>query len=246
MIDILRDQWLFLLVGQYPNGPMGGLVATVLIAILGLVFSFPCAMLLALARISKVWWLRYPAIWVIGFFRAMPFLMVIFWGYFLLPWLLGRPVGGFATMVVVLVIYESSYLAEVIRAGIEGLGEGQIEAAKSLGLKYWHIMGLVVLPQALNNALPSIVGVLVSIVKETSLGYVISVNEFTFAAVQLNSMLLTQPIQVFSILAITYFLLCFTLTQCARMLEARISRRRLAAGTTVEADLDPTMPKAIL
>lgn len=226
MIDILREHGLFLLVGQFPNGPIGGLVATILIAVLGLLLSFPCAVLLALARVSSYGWLRHPAAAIIAFFRAMPFLMVIFWGYFLLPWLLGRPVGGFATMVAVLVIYESSYLAEVIRSGIEGVGKGQSEAASSLGMGYWQTMLLVILPQALHNSLPAMLGILISIIKETSLGYVISVNEFTFASVQVNSLLLTKPVEVFSIVAITYFILCFMLTQVARTLDRRIQRRR--------------------
>jgi polar amino acid transport system permease protein len=139
-------------------------------------------------------------------------------------------VGGFATMVVALVAYESSYLAEVIRAGIEGIGEGQTHAARSLGMKYWQTMRFVVLPQALHNVQPGILGVLVSIIKETSLGYVISVNEFTFASVQLNSQLMTQPVRVFSIMAVTYFLLCFTLTQAARRLDRRIEQRRARAA----------------
>jgi polar amino acid transport system permease protein len=125
-----------------------------------------------------------------------------------------------------LVLYESAYLAEVIRAGIQALPKGQEEAARSLGFGYFRTLMFVILPQALFNSLPALIGQFVSLIKETSLGYVISVNEFTYAAAQLNSQLLVQPVEVFTIVAITYFIVCFTLTQSARWLEQRISRSR--------------------
>jgi len=226
MWDIMRDQGVLLLIGQYPNGPLGGLVATVLLAILGLALSFPCAILLALGRISPYRAFRSISSAIVQTMRGTPLLLVIFWSYFFLPLVIGHAVSGFTTMVGALVIYESSYLAEVLRSGIEALPKGQVEAARSLGLSYWRTNYLIILPQALFNTLPSLLGQFVSIIKETSLGYVISVNEFTFAAAQVNSVLLTKPVQVFSILAITYFLLCSSLTQTARWLEGRIARRR--------------------
>ncbi|MGV1768169.1 amino acid ABC transporter permease [Rhizobium rhizogenes] len=226
MIDIVSDNWLLFLVGQYPNGPLGGLVATFLIAVVGLALAFPCAMALALGRISPYRSIHTIAGAVVHSLRGTPFLMVIFWSYYALPMLLGGPISGFWTLVGALVLYESAYLAEVIRSGIEALPKGQGEAAKSLGLNYWKSMILIVLPQALYNSLPSLLSQFVSLIKETSLGYVIGVNEFTFAASQVNSTLLTRPVEVFSTLAITYFILCFSLTQTARMLERRIAQRR--------------------
>ena len=236
MIDIIRDNWLLLLVGQYPHGPLGGLAATLIIAVIGLFLAFPCAMLLALGRISPFRSMRWSANAIVHTVRGTPFLMVIFWSYFALPFFIGRPVGGFWTLIGALVLYESAYLAEVIRAGIKALPRGQTEAARSLGLGYWRTMWFVVLPQALYNSLPSLLSQFVSLIKETSLGYVISVNEFTFAAAQVNSMLLTKPVQVFSFLAITYFVVCFTLTQTARSMEGRIARRRAGQRDGAETD----------
>ena len=116
-------------------------------------------------------------------------------------------------MLVTLVIYEAAYLAEIVRAGIEALPKGQMEAARcASGLRYMQAMRKVILPQALYNMVPAMLSQFVSTIKETSLGYVISVNELTFAANQINSTLLTKPFQVFVILAVIYFLLCFTLT----------------------------------
>lgn len=223
---ILRDNWALLLVGQYPNGPLGGLAITLLLSILGLVFAFPLGVVLALARVSPIRWLRMPATAVIYVVRGVPLIMFIFWTYFFLPALIGRTVSGFTTMVVTLVIYQAAYLAEVVRAGIEGLPQGQTEAARALGLSYMQTTFKVVLPQALYNMVPAMVSQFVSTIKETSLGYVISVNELTFAANQVNNTLLTKPFQVFIILAGIYFLLCFSLTQFARHLEQRIAAKR--------------------
>ncbi|WP_284777875.1 amino acid ABC transporter permease [Agrobacterium sp. lyk4-40-TYG-31] len=234
MIEIVQNNWLLFLIGQYPNGPLGGLAATLIIAVIGLILAFPCAMLLALGRISPYRPFRLVASTIVHVVRGTPFLMVIFWAYFALPLILGRPVEGFWTLIGALVIYESAYLAEVIRAGIKALPQGQTEAARSLGLGYWRTMWFIILPQALFNSLPTLLSQFVSLIKETSLGYVISVNEFTFAAAQVNSMLLTKPVEVFSLLAITYFVVCFTLTQTARLLEARIARRRLGRPDQIQ------------
>ncbi|MVA34613.1 amino acid ABC transporter permease [Agrobacterium vitis] len=231
MIDIIRDNWLLLLIGQYPNGPLGGLVATLLLAILGLLLALPCALLLALGRVSPYRSLRFLSGTIVHTLRGTPFLMVIFWSYFALPFLVGQSISGFWTLVGALVLYESAYLAEVLRAGIEALPRGQTEAARSLGLSYRRTMLYIVLPQAIYNSLPSLLSQFVSLIKETSLGYVISVNEFTFAAAQVNTQLLTKPVQVFSILAATYFLLCFSLTQTARTIERRIAQRRLGMSS---------------
>ncbi|WP_455287788.1 amino acid ABC transporter permease [Cupriavidus necator] len=146
--------------------------------------------------------------------------------YFLVPLLLGHSVTGFTTLLCTLVIYEAAYISEVIRAGIEALPRGQTEAARALGLSHAQTMTKVILPQALYNMIPSIVSQFVSTIKETSLGYVISVQELTFSANQVNTNLLTRPFEVFLILALTYFAVCFCLTQLAHAMERRVTRRR--------------------
>jgi polar amino acid transport system permease protein len=226
ILSILRDFGALLLVGQYPRGPLGGLAITFVLSVLGIALAFPLGLVLALARICPYKWLYWPATGVVYVMRGLPLIMVIFWVYFFLPAVLGRPVSGFSTMVATLVIYQAAYLSEVVRAGIESLPKGQMEAARSIGLSYMQAMRKVVLPQALYNMVPSMLSQFVSTIKETSLGYVISVNELTFAANQINSTLLTKPFEVFAILAGIYFALCFSLTQLARHLERRIAKRR--------------------
>ncbi len=193
---------------------------------LSIVLAFPLSVLLALARLSPWGLLRWPATALVYVVRGVPLLLVILWVYFLVPLLIGRNVSGFATMLCTLVIYEGAYLCEVVRAGIEALPRGQMEAARALGHSHLGAMRLVVLPQALYNMLPSMLSQFVATIKETALGYVINVPELTFAANQINNQLLTKPFQVFFLLAIIYYVVCWSLTQAATLLERRIAARQ--------------------
>lgn len=226
MWQIIQEYWLLFLIGQYPNGPLGGLAMTLVMAVAGLVLCFPFAIMLALAKLSPYRVLRWPAMAIINVVRGLPLIMFIFWIYFAWPMITGRTVGGVETLIIALVVYEASYLAEIIRAGIEALPKGQTEAARALGLGYVPTTFRIVLPQALHNMLPSMVSQFISTIKETSLGYVISAQEVTFAANQINNQLLTKPFEVYMLLALTYFALCFLLTSVARYLERRIARER--------------------
>ncbi|TEA77563.1 amino acid ABC transporter permease [Allopusillimonas ginsengisoli] len=230
MLDILSDNWLLLLVGQYPNGDMGGLVATISLALISLLLAFPFGILLALGRISPYKIFYYPATAIVYIVRGLPLIMFIFWAYFFVPIVINRPVAGATTMVVALVFYESAYMAEIIRSGIQALPAGQLEAGRSLGLSYMQSMRKVILPQALFNTIPSILSQFISTVKETSLGFVISVHELTFAAAQINNILLTKPFEVFGLLALTYFTLNLILTGLVKLVEIRIANSRILAA----------------
>jgi polar amino acid transport system permease protein len=226
MLDILIHNSHFLLLGQYPDGPIGGLALTLILSLTGLAFAFPLGVLLALCRVSPYKVFSVPSAVLIYIVRGVPLVMLVFWSYFLVPGLIGHLVSAFTTLVVTLVIYQAAYLCEIVRAGIESTPKGQTESARSLGLGYGATMRHVILPQALYNMLPSILSQCVSTVKDTSIGYVISVQELTFSAQQINASLLTQPFQVFAILALTYFVVCYALTRCAHVIERRIARRR--------------------
>ena len=135
--------------------------------------------------------------------------------------------GGLAmTLIIAIVIYQTAYLGEIIAAGIEGLPKGQMEAAKALGLGYIPTTFKVVLPQALFNVVPGIVNQLTTIIKESSLGSIIAVPELSYAMLQVNSNEVTKPLQIFGILAATYFVLCFALSQATGVLERRVANRR--------------------
>ncbi len=223
---IVSDNWLLLLIGQYPNGPIGGITATLLLSLLGIGLAFPLGIVVALARIAPYRPVRGMAAALVYGMRGVPLLMIIFWCYFLVPLAIGRVVPGFVTMVCTLVIYESAFLGEIIRGGIQALPRGQMDAARALGHGQLRAMRHVILPQALYNVLPSILSQFIATIQETTLGYVINVPELTFAANQVNNRILVKPFEVFAVLAATYFVVCFSLTQVVAWLERRITSRR--------------------
>lgn len=230
MLELIQEYWLYFLVGRYPEGPLGGLALTVLLASLALVLSLPLGLLLGLARLSPWRALRWPVTLLIQVVRGVPLLLVIFWAYFFLPSLTGHETGQFGTMLAALVIFDAIYLAEIVRAGVQALPKGQMEAARSLGLGYLASMRAVILPQALRHMLPSLVNQFVSTIKETSLGYIIGLSEVAFVASQINGLVLTKPLQVYFLLGLTYFVLCFSLSQGAYWLERRNHRNLKAAA----------------
>ena len=227
MLELIQTYWLYFLVGQYPKGPLGGLVLTLILASMGLLLSLPLGLLLGMARISPWRAVRWPVTALVYVIRGTPLLMVVFWAYFFLPSVTGQKTDQFWTMLIALVIFDAVYLAEIVRAGILGLPKGQMECARSLGLSYFKAMRTVILPQALRNSLPSLVNQFISTIKETSLGYIIGLAEVTFIATQINSLVFTKPAQVFGILGLTYFVLCFGLSRLAFWIEKRLERKGL-------------------
>jgi polar amino acid transport system permease protein len=226
MLDILHDYGILLLIGQYPNGPLGGIAMTLIMATCALLIAFPVAILVALARQSPIVGIRRAAAAYIFCVRGIPVMLIIFWAFFVLPLVTGLKVSGPVTVVFALVLYEGAYLAEAIRGAISSLPYGQHEASRALGIGYWQTQRLVILPQALVNAIPSILNQFVLIVKNTALAYLIGTQEVTFSANQINAQLLTEPFQVYAILAASYFVICFSLTRSASLLEKALLKKR--------------------
>jgi polar amino acid transport system permease protein len=226
MLHIIQTYWLLILIGEYPHGPLGGLALTVVIAGVGLLITFPAAIIVALCRTCPVGFLRKIATAYVYGIRAIPQLMLIFWAYFFVPVLVGFPINAAVTLIAAIVINQTAYLSEIIRSGIEGLPKGQAEAAQALGLKYLPITVRIVLPQALYNVLPGILNQLTSLIKDSSLGAIIAVGEITYVMMQINSSTVTKSFQVFMLLAAFYFVMCFSLSRIAGRIEYRITERR--------------------
>jgi polar amino acid transport system permease protein len=226
VIDLIREHWLYFLIGEYPHGPLGGLAMTLVITSVSMVLSFPCAVLIALCRVSRRRSLFWPTTGFVYLMRGTPLLMIVFWIFFGAPVVLGFTLNAFVTIVIAIVSFQTAYLSEVIRAGIEGLPKGQTEAAMSLGLGYLTTTRKIILPQALYNVIPGILNNLTAIFKESSLAYVISLHELTYAGLQVMNHEMSRPFQVFAVLACIYFVFCFSLSQFATGLEARIRRKR--------------------
>jgi len=225
MSELIDTYWLYFLVGQYPNGPLGGLALTLVLASLGLLLALPLGVLLGLARVSPLPWLRLPVTGLVFVVRGTPLLMVVFWAYFFLPGVTGLKTNQFATMLAALVLFDAAYLAEIVRAGLQALPKGQLQAARSLGMSYPQALRLVLLPQALRHMLPSLVNQFISTIKETSLGTIIGLSELSYIANQINAQVLVKPLQVYAILAGSYFVLCFGLSRVAYALERRLNTR---------------------
>jgi len=223
--DVIGTYWLYFLVGRFPHGPLGGLTLTLVLASLGLLFALPFGLLLGLGRVSPWRWLRWPVTALVFAVRGTPLLMVVFWAYFFLPSVTGIQTGQFPTMLMALVLFDSCYLAEIVRAGILGLPRGQRESARSLGLSWFAAMRLVILPQALRHMLPSLVNQFISTIKETSLGYIIGLGELSFVATQINTQVFIYPTTIYLVLGLTYFVLCFSLSRFAFWLERRSTRQ---------------------
>jgi polar amino acid transport system permease protein len=225
MGELVETYWLYFLLGQYPSGPLGGLALTLLLASLALALAMPLGLLLGLARASPWRTLRWPVTALVFAVRGVPLLMVIFWAYFSLPSVTGHKAGQFSTMLAALVIFDGAYIAEIVRAGIRAVPAGQFDSARSLGMPYLTAMWLIILPQGLRHMLPSLVNQLVATIKETSLGYIIGLTEVSFVAAQINIQMFTRAPQVYGLLALTYFLMCFGLSRAAFCLERRLRRR---------------------
>jgi polar amino acid transport system permease protein len=230
MGELIASYWLYFLVGQFPQGPLGGLALTLLLSVCALILALPLGILLGLARTSGHPALRWSVAALVYLVRGTPLLMVIFWAYFFLPAAMGHPTSQFDTMLVALVVFNGTYLAEIVRAGIQGVARTQWESARALGLRHLQAMWHVILPQALRNMVPSLISQLVTTIKETSLGYIIGLSEVSFIASQINAQVTTRPAQVYSILAATYFALCFGLSSLGHWVEQRLHRCPVAAA----------------
>jgi polar amino acid transport system permease protein len=198
---------------------------TLYLAVVSCILSFFGGLLLGLLSISRSAWVRWPAAGFINLVRGMPLLMVIFWMYFLLPALFGT-VAENQTVILALTLFTSAYMSRIVVAGIEGIPKGQTEAALSTGLTHWQTMFCIVLPQGLRNMIPSFVNQFVSLIKDTSLAFIVGVSELTHVGTQINNRTMAFPTEIFVFIALIYFMLCFAFTSLSRWLERRLAWNR--------------------
>ena len=156
--------------------------------------------------------------------------------FFLFPILIGRPVAPVLAASAALIAFNSSYMAEVIRAGIQSVPGGLTEAARSSGMSYLQSMTYVVLPVALKHMLPALVSRLIALLMGTSLAYIIGVTEFFRAANDINNRVF-RPYEIYIFVGLVYFVLCYSLSVLGRYLERRLSdsERTLPADDRITA-----------
>ena len=221
-ISVITDNFTYFIIGRYPNGPLGGVGLTLYLAVVSCILSFFGGLILGLFSISRHAAIRYPALAFINLVRGMPLLMVIFWMYFLMPALFGK-IAENNTVIMALTLFTSAYMSRIVVAGIDGIPKGQTEAAISTGLTHRQVMLYIVLPQGLRNMIPSFVNQFVSLIKDTSLAFIVGVSELTHVATQINNRTMAFPTEIFVFIALIYFILCYAFTSLSRWLEGRLS-----------------------
>jgi glutamate/aspartate transport system permease protein len=186
--------------------------------------------LLAMMRLSSFAPLSLLAGGYVNLMRSIPLVLVIFWFYFLVPWIGGwaigasRPiqVGAFWSSVITFTLFEAAYYCEIMRAGIQSVPRGQVSAGYALGLNYWQTMGRIVLPQAFRNMTPVLLTQTIILFQDTSLVYVLSITDFLGAAAKVAQRD-GRLIEMYLFAAVVYFMISFAASYSVRRLQARIA-----------------------
>ena len=222
-LSVIVNNWKFLIVqGLIGLGPFIG--GTLRLAIPAIVLGFLLGIFVGLARLAEARWIRVPATAYVEFFRGVPLVMVIFWIWFIIPQLLRLPIPEYGVALTAFVIFEAAYFGEIVRAGVQSVPRGQVEAATALGMTATKTMTYVVLPQALKNMVPSLVTQMIVLFKDTSLASIIGYVDLTKAAQIVNNREI-KPFQLYLFIAVVYWICTYSMSRVAQRLE----HRRVAA-----------------
>jgi His/Glu/Gln/Arg/opine family amino acid ABC transporter permease subunit len=200
---------------------LSGFINTLKLAVLAIGASFVLGVVAGALRLSRSPYLHYPAVLYIEIIRGVPLIMVIFWFYFLAPILAGRPLDNFTSALIAFIVFEAAYLAEIVRAGIQSVPLGQVQAAISTGLTHRQAMGHVILPQAIRNMIPALVTRFIVLFMDTSLAYIIGYRELTRVA-RIIAEREFRAFEVYTFIAIVYFVCTYAMSLVAQRLERRL------------------------
>ena len=220
---IISNAKFLLLQGLVGIGAYGG--GTLRLAIPAILLGFVVGIILGLARLANRPWIHYPAVLYIELIRGVPLVIVIFWFWFLVPVMIGRPVPEYWVALTAFVMFEGAYIGEIIRAGIQSVAKGQVEAATASGLNYGQMMYDVILPQAIRNMIPALVTQFIVLFKDTSLASIIGMMDLTKAA-QTVSQREIRPFEMYLFIAVVYWIFTYSMSRLARRLEIRMSPDR--------------------
>ena len=204
----------------------GGLPLTLMLAVLGIVVSFPIAILLALGRRSHMPAIKALCVAYIELIRGVPLVALLFMGSFMFPLFLpaGVSIDALLRAQVAIIMFTAAYLAEVIRGGLQAIPNGQIEAANSLGFSYWQSLRMIVLPQALRAVIPPIVNTFIALFKDTSLVAIVGLTDLLLATRQA----IADPnwrayfVEGYVFIAAIYFCFCFFMSKYSQYLEGQM------------------------
>ncbi|MBA0216291.1 amino acid ABC transporter permease [Pectobacterium brasiliense] len=205
----------------------GGLTLTLIIAAVGIAGALPLGILLALGRRSTLPIVRMLSVIFIEFWRGVPLITVLFMSSVMLPLFLteGTTIDKLLRALVGVILFQSAYVAEVVRGSLQALPKGQYEAAESLGLGYWRMQGLVILPQALKMVIPGLVNTIISLFKDTSLVIIIGLFDL-FSSIQqatVDPTWLGMSTEGYVFAAMVYWIFCFSMSRYSQHLENRFN-----------------------
>lgn len=203
-----------------------GLVLTLIVAISGIIFSFPLGVLLALGRQSTLPLIKWFCVFYIEIIRGLPLIGILFMAQVMLPLFLpaGLEIDRVLRAISAFVFFSAAYLAENVRGGLQSIPKGQAEAARALGLNIPLTITLIVLPQALKASIPAIVGQFIGLFKDTSLVAIIGLVDL----MGVSRTVLSQPefigryAEVYLFVALIYWMFCFSLSQASQKLEKKL------------------------
>ncbi|HEY8249083.1 MAG TPA: amino acid ABC transporter permease [Burkholderiales bacterium] len=220
--DVIQRSWVYLF--------KEGMTFTVTLTLLAMTGGIIFGTLLAMMRLSAFKALSAVAGGYVNLMRSVPLVLVIFWFFFLVPyigaWITGadRPVqvGAWLSAVVTFTMFEAAYYCEIMRAGIQSIPRGQVWAGYALGLNYWQSMGQIVLPQAFRNMLPILLTQTIILFQDTSLVYVISATDFLGAASKVANRDY-RLVEMYTFVAVVYFIISYSLSLLVKRLQDRIA-----------------------
>jgi len=199
-----------------------GLIFSVWLTFVSTLGGIAFGTVLALMRLSGKTALEIPAAAYVNTMRSVPLVMVLLWFYLLIPFAIGRPIGTEMSSVITFVAFEAAYFSEIVRAGIQSIPRGQVNAGYALGMTYGQNMRLVVLPQAFRNMLPVFLTQTIILFQDTSLVYAIGAYDLLkgFETAGKN---LGRPVEAYLLSAIVYLIICYVLSYLVKRLQTRVA-----------------------
>jgi glutamate/aspartate transport system permease protein len=199
-----------------------GFIFSVQLTLVAMVGGIALGTIIALMRLSGKKWLVYPAAFYVNTLRSIPLVMVILWFFLLIPLLIGRPLGAELSAMITFTVFEAAYYSEIMRAGIQSVPKGQVSAGYAVGMRYDQCMRFIVLPQAFRNMLPVLLTQTIILFQDTSLVYAVGAYDllkgFEVAGKNFN-----RPVEMYILAAVTYFVICFSLSMLVRRLQKKIA-----------------------
>jgi general L-amino acid transport system permease protein len=208
----------------------GGVLVTIVVATVGIVFSLPLGILLALGRRSNMPTIRLFSVIFIEFVRGVPLITVLFMASVMLPLFVPEQYSPdkLVRALVGIALFSSAYMAEVVRAGLQAIPKGQFEGAMGVGLGYWQMMGLIILPQALKITIPNIVNTYIGLFKDTTLVFIVGLFDFlhTIEIARIDPKWATPVTSStgYAVGAIFYLFFCYSMSRYARATESRLAK----------------------